>query len=327
MFYSFVIPVFNRPDHIEKLLECLVKQTYKGFEVIVIESGSSIKSDRVVQGFSAKLNIKYIFKSNDGQGYSRNRGMQEAKGDYFIILDSDILMPDTYLEVVDKTLEENYLDTFGGPDKLHPASSDFQKAVNFCMTSLLTTGGTRGKKSSVGKYYPRSFNMGVSRAVYEKTNGFKIPFMGEDIEWSQRIIAAGFKTGLIEDAYVNHERKSDLKGYFKQLNLFGKARINVSQLVPGSFKITHMLPIVYCAYVLLLVLLALVKSQLLLIFAIPFLAYNLALFISASLTYKSLKIGLNSVFLSNTLMVAYAKGMLSEFYKLYILKEKQIYKL
>jgi glycosyltransferase involved in cell wall biosynthesis len=327
MFYSFVIPVFNRPDHIEKLLECLVKQTFKNFEVIVVESGSSIKSDLVVEDFSSKLDIKYIFKGNDGQGFSRNRGMQEAKGDYFIILDSDILMPDTYLEVVDKSLKENLLDTYGGPDELHPDSSDFQKAVNFCMTSLLTTGGTRGKKASVGTYYPRSFNMGVSRAVYEKTNGFKIPFMGEDIEWSQRIIAAGFKTGLIEDAFVNHERKSDLKGYFKQLNFFGKARINISQLVPGSFKITHMLPIVYCAYFLLIVLLILIKPPFLLLAAFPFLAYNLAIFISATMTHKSLKIGLNSVFLSNTLMVAYAKGMLSEFYKLYILKEKQTYKL
>jgi glycosyltransferase involved in cell wall biosynthesis len=327
MFYSFVIPVFNRPDHIEKLLECLVKQTYKNFEVIVVESGSSIKSDKIIEQFADKLIIRYISKGNDGQGFSRNRGMKEAKGDYFVILDSDILMPETYLETVNNSLKENYLDTYGGPDQLHPESSDFQKAVNFCMTSLLTTGGTRGKKSSVGTYYPRSFNMGISREVYEKTNGFKIPFMGEDIEWSQRIIAAGFKTGLIENAYVNHERKGDFKGYYKQLNFFGKARINIRQLVPGSFKLTHLLPVAYCAYFLLLVILFATGAPFTLLIVIPFLVYNFSLFIAALATHKSLKIALTSVFLANTLMLAYCTGMLTEFYKLYILKKKQTYAL
>ncbi|AWW00646.1 glycosyltransferase [Arcticibacterium luteifluviistationis] len=327
MFYSFIIPVYNRPDHIEKLLNCLVSQTYKNFEVLVIESGSTIKSDEVVATFADKLNIRYIFKGNDGQGYSRNRGMQEAKGEYFVILDSDIVMPDSYLETVNESLKENYLDSYGGPDELHPESTDFQKAVNFCMTSLLTTGGTRGKKSSIGKYYPRSFNMGVSREVYETTKGFSIPFMGEDIEWSQRIIAAGFKTGLIEDAYVNHERKGTLKGYFNQLHFFGRARINISQLIPGSFKIVHLLPVAYCAYSLLLIFLFATNTPYKILLFVPFLLYNFFIRFSASAEHKSLKIGFTAVLLANTLMLAYCTGMLKEFYKLYVLKKKQTYKL
>lgn len=327
MFYSFIIPVYNRPDHIEKLLHCLVRQTYKNFEVIVVESGSTIKSDKVVESFQNQLNARYIFKGNDGQGYSRNRGMKEAKGDYFVILDSDIIMPDHYLETVDNYLTQNPLDAYGGPDRLHPESSDFQKAVNFVMTSFLTTGGTRGKKSSIGKYYPRSFNMGVSRAVYEKVGGFKIPFMGEDIEWSQRIIGAGFKSDLIEEAYVNHERKGNLKGFYKQIHFFGRARINISQLVPGSFKPAHLLPVAYCFYVLLVLALFLVPSPLANLALLPLALYIIAVLLSATSASKSLKIGIISVFLTNALMLAYCSGMIREFVKLYIFKKEQTYQL
>jgi glycosyltransferase involved in cell wall biosynthesis len=327
MFYSFIIPVYNRPDHIQKLLECLEAQTYTNFEVIVVESGSTIRSDEVVESFQNRLNVRYIFKGNDGQGFSRNRGMQEAKGDYFIILDSDILMPGHYLKTVDDYLKTNPLDAYGGPDRLHPDSTDFQKAVNFCMTSLLTTGGTRGKKSSVGKYYPRSFNMGVSRALYEKTGGFSIPFMGEDIEWSQRIAAAGFRSGLIENAFVNHERKSSLKGFYNQIHFFGRARINISKLIPGSFKLPHLLPVAYCLSLLATIILVLNQYVWSCLISLPFIFYTLAVFISAVGSYKSLKIGIYSVFLTNVLMLAYCSGMIREFFKLYILGKEQTYQL
>ena len=325
--YSIIVPVYNRPDHIKSLLECLTNQTFKNFEVIVVESGSTIKSDEVVESFKEKLDVRYIFKGNDGQGYSRNRGMKEAKGDYFIILDSDILLPNNYVENIEKHLKENYLDAFGGPDRLHPDSSLFQKAVNYCMTSFLTTGGTRGNKSLVGKYYPRSFNMGVSREVYEKVGGFNIPFMGEDLEWSSRIINAGFKTGLIENAYVHHERKGTLKSFYKQINFFGRARINISKLVPKSLKVVHTFPIFYCLYVIGLIYLALIASPLFYWAFIPFLAYNISLFVSSFLSSKHIAVGVLVLLCANALMLAYSSGMIKEYITLYILKKEQTYKL
>jgi glycosyltransferase involved in cell wall biosynthesis len=325
--YSIIVPVYNRPDHIQLLLECLSKQSYTNFEVLIVESGSTIKSDEVVGKFNDALDVKYIFKGNDGQGFSRNRGMKEASGEYFIILDSDILLPENYIENVNNYLSTNFLDAFGGPDKLHPSSTPFQVAANFCMTSFLTTGGTRGKKSAVGKYYPRSFNMGVSREVYEKTGGFNIPFMGEDIEWSHRIIDAGFKTGLIEKAFVNHERKSSIRTFYKQIHFFGRARINISKIVPKSFKLMHSIPILYCIYTLSLIALGVLCTMLLGVAAIPFVVYNLLILISATIKTKDLRIGFYSLVGSNALMWAYFTGMIKEFINLYILKNEQSYKL
>lgn len=316
--YSIIIPVYNRPDHIQSLLECLSQQTYKNFEVLVIESGSSIKSDKVVEKFRNNLDINYIYKSNDGQGFSRNRGMKEAKGEFFIILDSDILMPENYVEEVNKNITKEKLDAYGGPDNLHPDSTSFQKAVNYCMTSIMTTGGTRGKKSSVGKYYPRSFNMGVSREVYEKIGGYSIPFKGEDIEWSHRIIKAGFKTGLIEKAVVFHERKKTLKTFYKQINFFGRSRININKLIPGSFKILHLLPIIYVGYVLIAIILALIFPLYGKFLLLPFVIYNCLVFLTAAVEYKSFLVGLYSIITANTLMLAYTKGIIEEYFNLNI---------
>lgn len=325
--YSVIVPVYNRPDHIQSLLECLVRQTYKNFEVLIIESGSTIKSDEVVKKFSNLLSIRYIFKGNDGQGFSRNRGMKEANGNYFIILDSDILMPDDYVSQVDSYLQREKLDAYGGPDALHPDSTLFQKAVNYCMTSFLTTGGTRGKKSSIGKYYPRSFNMGISREVYEKIGGYNIPFKGEDIEWSHRILNAGFKTGLIEKARVFHERKKSLKTFYKQMNFFGKSRINVIKLVPGSFKLIFLLPVFYISYVVLSILATLFYSDFGILLLAPILFYNFLIILDASIKNKHFLVGFYSMIGTNTLMFAYANGLIKEYFNLYILKKEQTYKL
>jgi glycosyltransferase involved in cell wall biosynthesis len=173
MLYSFIIPVYNRPEEIQALLECILKQTYQNFEVLIIESGSEIKSDKVVQSFASQLDIHYYYKGNDGQGFSRNYGMARSKGDFFVILDSDVLLDPDYLQNLDEGIKADNLDAFGGPDKLHPAANDMQKAVNYSMTSFLTTGGIRGSKKNMGKFYPRSFNMGISRKVYEATGGYR----------------------------------------------------------------------------------------------------------------------------------------------------------
>ena len=325
--YSIIVPVYNRPDHVQSLLECLLKQTFRNFEVIIVESGSNIKSDKVVEKFKNDLDVRYIFKCNDGQGFSRNRGMQEAKSKFFIILDSDVLVSEDYVEQVDKHLSAEGLDAYGGPDKLHPASTLFQKAVNYCMTSLLTTGGTRGRKSSLGKYYPRSFNMGISREVFNTVGGYNIPFKGEDLELSHRIINAGFKIGLIEKAPVFHERKKTLKTFYKQINFFGQSRMNISKLIPNSFKFLHLLPIFYVGYVLLTAILALVFPMCAILLLLLFVFYNSLVFLTSVSAYKNFIVGWYSIILANTLMLAYATGMIREYFRLYILRKEQKYKL
>ncbi len=325
MFYSLIIPVHNRPDHIEKLLGCLAVQTFTDFDVNVIEDGSTRKADLIIDQFSDKLQITYLETPGLGQGFARNEGMKIAKGDFFVILDSDIVLEPGYMKAVNDGIQTQKLDCFGGPDALHPDSTDFQKAADFCMTSFLTTGGTRGGSKAVGKFYPRSFNMGISRKVFEVTKGFKIPFLGEDIEFSQRVMANKFKTGLIPEVVVYHERKRTPRLFYNQIHFFGRARINIAQLIPGSFKATHLLPLVFMAYLLLIVSGIFISPNYALWIALPYLLYNFLIFVSSFFTHKNLITSCWSVLMANALMIAYATGMIQEYWKLYILKKEQTY--
>ena len=312
MHYSFIVPVYNRPHEIQSLLACLTKQTFRNFEVLVVESGSSIKSDEVVKSFESALDIRYFYKANEGQGFSRNFGMERAKGDFFIILDSDVLLDTDYLKQVDEGIKTQKLDAFGGPDKLHPAATDKQKAVNYSMTSFLTTGGIRGSKKNMGKFYPRSFNMGISRKVYEVTGGYKLPFLGEDIELSARMMKFGFKTGLIEKAHVYHERKKDIGSYFKQMHWFGRARINIFRYFPHTLKIIHFVPVLFVLYLLIALISVFASTHLALILATPLFLFFTAILVDAYVQYKSIKVVLLSIPTFFIQLFGYAIGMLEE---------------
>lgn len=309
MFFSLIIPVYNRPDDMEVVLDGLAVQTYKKFEVIVVESGSDIKSDEVVEVFKDRLNIRYFYKANEGQGFSRNYGMERAKGDYLIILDSDIIIPPDYLEQVYQYLSEHQLDAFGGPDKAHESFTPVQKAVDYALTSYMTTGGTRGRKKQAGKYFPRSFNMGLSREVYEQTKGFKLPNCGEDIELSIRIQKMGYKTGLIPNAFVYHKRKKTLGDFFKQMIWFGRSRINIYRIYPESLKSIHLLPLFFCLYVLITLLMAFINSFPFKVSGSFLFIYFSLIFIHATARHRSLTIGILSVITSFSVFSGYAWGM------------------
>lgn len=241
--FSIIIPVYNRPNEIDELLESLTKQDFSGdFEILIIEDGSTIKSDVVVEKYKNELHLKYFFKENTGAGASRNFGMQQASGNYFIILDSDIIVPSQYLSTVKQTLENNFTDAFGGPDAAHQSFTALQKAINYSMTSVLTTGGIRGKKNGVGKFQLRSFNLGISKKAFETTKGFSKMKTGEDIDLTFRLWKSGFDTQLIPEAFVYHKRKSTLQQFFKQTYAFGTARPILNRKYPGSAKVTFWFP-------------------------------------------------------------------------------------
>lgn len=313
MLYSLIVPVYNRPDEIEDLLSCLVKQTYKDFEIVIVESGSTIPSDEVIAKYKDQLSIQHYMYKNAGQGFSRNFGMSKAKGDYFVILDSDILLDTDYLENLNRSLSENYLDQFGGPDRAHSSFSPLQKAIDFIMTSGLTTGGIRGNKKHVGKFHPRSFNMGFSREVYEKTQGFKYPYFGEDIELSRRILSLGFNSGLIPEAYVYHKRKKKLAHYYKQMFFFGRARIQIFKLFPDTLKLTHFFPTCFTLYYTGLIPLAIICPTWAGYAAIPLALYTSLIFKGALRTHQSLKVGLLAIPALFTQMTGYGLGFLKDF--------------
>ncbi|MCF2493238.1 glycosyltransferase [Dyadobacter chenhuakuii] len=244
--YSIIIPVYNRPDELQELLECLVHQTIKHFEVIIVEDGSKIMADAVVKSFEDKLNIKYFFKENGGQGFARNHGFERASGDYFILLDSDALVEPDYLAVVEQKLNTHYVDLYGGPDTDHPSFTPIQKAISYSMTSVFTTGGIRGKKNNMGgTFHPRSFNMGLSRQVWEKTGGFLTSRMGEDILFSIAALRLGFRSALIPEAFIYHKRRTQFIPFFRQLKFFGRARINIARFYPDELKLVHTFPLLF----------------------------------------------------------------------------------
>lgn len=314
MFFSLIIPVFNRPEDMQEVLEGLSQQTYTNFEVIVVESGSEIKSDQVVASFKDQLDIHYYLKGNDGQGFSRNYGLAKAKGDYLIILDSDIIIPSHYVQSVYNYLRHDYLDAFGGPDRGHESFTAVQKAADFALTSYLTTGGTRGRKKGAGTYYPRSFNMGMSREVYEKTKGYALPNCGEDIELSIRIQKWGFKTGLIPDAYVYHKRKKTLSGFFKQMEWFGKSRINLYRIYPESLKLMHLLPLGFYLYVLLMLAMFIFLPVLGWLMLITLITYFIAVLAEAFIRYRSFKVAVYSICTSASVFVGYGYGLVKYFF-------------
>lgn len=319
MLFSLIIPVFNRPDEVEELLESLTLQTYKDkYEIVIVEDGSSITCKEVVDSYSDKLDISYYFKANSGPGDSRNYGMKIAKGDYFIILDSDCIIPSHYLESVDLNLKKSYVDCFGGPDAALSTFSDVQKAINFSMTSFLTTGGVRGKSEKIEKFQPRSFNMGISKNAFEASEGFGYIHPGEDPDLSIRLWKLGYKTKLFSDSFVYHKRRIDWEKFYKQVNKFGKCRPILDLWHPEYKKITFLFPSVFMMGLLLSVMLLLVGYS---VGIYLYILYFIIIFIVSGLQNKSVSIGAFSVIAVFIQFYGYGSGYFKSFFKVHILKE------
>ncbi|MBD1391973.1 glycosyltransferase [Mucilaginibacter glaciei] len=320
MFLSIIIPLYNRPQEISELLQTLTLQTYKEFEVLVIEDGSVNKADEIVKGFADRLDIRYFEKANEGQGFTRNFGFERAKGDYFIIFDSDCLIPADYLQMVNDSLNTNWLDAYGGPDGAHPSFTPLQKAISYSMTSPFTTGGIRGGKKGIGQFHPRSFNMGISRRVWEKAGGFIITRLGEDIEYSIRIHSLGYKIGLIPNAIVYHKRRTDFLKFYKQIHFFGRARINIYKFFPSQLKLVHFFP-AFVTLGLLFTLIANVLQWPVAVLCNVLLAvYIMLIFFHAWWKNKSAKIAFLSIIAAFTQLTAYGLGFMQDYWKRVILK-------
>ena len=320
MYFSFIIPVYNRPDEIDELLQSLVQLDFENtFEVVIIEDGSTITCENVVEKYRSELVISYFFKPNSGPGDSRNYGMQHTNGDYFLILDSDCILPINYLKEVKKSLDNEFVDCFGGPDKALDSFSDIQKAINFTMTSFLTTGGIRGGSEKINKFQPRSFNMGLSKQAFEASNGFGNIHPGEDPDLSIRLWNLGYKTKLIKEAFVYHKRRIDWKKFYTQVNKFGKARPILNKWYPEYAKITYWFPSLFVLGFLFSLILCFVQIPYLLDL---YLTYFILLFIVSLFENKSFKIALFSLQAVLYQFYGYGKGFLQSYFNIFILRKK-----
>jgi len=346
MKYSIIIPVYNRPDEVDELLQSLTTQTFKDFEVVVVEDGSDIPCKEVVEKYADRLNLKYFTKPNSGPGQTRNYGVERSQGEFVIILDSDVVLPPGYLEATEKELEQengqrSMTDAWGGPDRAHESFSDVQKAINYSMTSFFTTGGIRGgKKQMDKKFYPRSFNMGIRRTLYQQLGGFSEMRFGEDIDFSIRIYESGARCRLFPEAWVWHKRRTDFKKFFKQVHNSGIARINLMKRHPGTLKLVHLLPMIFTLgtfacllFAFLFMILALlglftlwgapkpccVTAQMfciifgisgMLLFLLPLILFSMIIFMDSSFRNKSIKIGFLSIWASFIQLIGYGTGFL-----------------
>ena len=335
MKYSIIIPVFNRPDEVDELLQSLCEQTVKDFEVLLIEDGSTKDCKAIVEKYDGKLDVKYFMKPNSGPGQSRNYGAERASGRYLIVLDSDVILPTHYLQAVDAELEKNSVEAFGGPDSAHPSFTPVQKAISYSMTSFFTTGGIRGGKAKLDKFYPRSYNMGIRRDVYQQLGGFSKMRFGEDIDFSYRIVEAGYRPRLFPEAWVWHKRRTDFRKFFRQVYNSGIARINLEKRHPGTMKLVHLLPTVFTVGVIGLILISAVGRALMhyvdrdqfywLCFApwIPIILYSLIICVDSAIKNKSLKVGLLSIPAAFVQLMGYGFGFIESWWKRCILKQDE----
>lgn len=308
--YSVIVPVYNRIDEVEDLLQSLTKQSFTDFETIIVEDGSTMPCEDTVKKFQEQIDVKYYFKENEGRSIARNHGIERASGDYFIFFDSDCVIPENYFEILDKKLSSTPLDCFGGPDAAHSSFTPVQKAISFAMTSFLTTGGIRGGKIQLEKFVPRSFNMGYSRKVYERVGGFREMF-SEDIDMSTRIRMAGFSIGLISDAEVYHKRRVDFGKFWRQVHVFGMSRITLKLLYPDSLKVVHTLPALAVIIGLILVGLGITLSPL---WLLPLAIYIIAIFFAACISTRSVGIALLAIPASVIQILGYGTGFIRAYF-------------
>jgi len=330
---SVIVAVYRREDELRELLESLSLQTDKDFELLIVDDGSPESLEPVALSFAGRLNIRYFYKSNSGPGKTRNYGMERATGNYFIFLDSDTIIPATYIATVRRELGENYVDAYGGPDAAEERFTDLQKAITFSMTSFLTTGGIRGGKRHIGKFQPRSFNMGISREAFLATGGFGNLRIGEDPDLSLTLWEKGFSTRLLPEAKVYHKRRTSLRKFARQVYEFGAARPILNQRHPGSARLTFWFPSVFIAgllIALLLIPLALcgcgqscgMTPLFLLIVPAFYVLYTAAVVVSATIQFGSLKVGLLSKITTLVQFSCYGYGFLKSQFNLRILKRR-----
>ena len=358
--YSIIVPVYNRPDEVDELLQSLCEQDFTDFEVIIVEDGSQVPCEDVCRRYEDRLDLKYFAKPNSGPGQSRNYGAERAQGDWLIVLDSDVVLPKGYLASVEKSLNcqlstvNCQFDAWGGPDAAHDSFTPVQKAISYSMTSFFTTGGIRGGKAKLDKFYPRSFNMGIRREVYHELGGFSKMRFGEDIDFSYRIVEAGYQTALLPDAWVWHKRRTDFRKFFRQVFNSGIARINLTKRHPGTLKYVHVLPAIFTVGTILLAVVAFLGLVLALlglwaswprsgqqphcnhsilvtffgIFIIlaalsPLLLYSLVIFVDSSVRNRSLWVGLLSIPAAFVQLMGYGLGFLKAWWKRIVLKQDE----
>ena len=328
-FYSIIIPSFNRADELSELLKSFEQLDFPkdAYEVIIADDGSTDTTAELVKKFQDKksFTLTYCSQQNKGLGAARNLGMENAAGDFFVFVDSDVTVPPHWLNEIDLGLSREKADAFGGPDTYLDSFPALLKAINYSMTSFITTGGLRGKKGrKLAKFYPRSFNMGLSRKLQEKIGGFGNLRHGQDIEYSSRIIRSGAKVFFAEKAFVFHKRRTNLRRFLRQVFNWGIARINLYQIDPSMFEPLHAAPAAALILVLTVSAAAVFSPLFFWLFKIGLVSGLLVLLFSmadAAIKYKQLKPSFYLPLVIPIQVFAYGAGFIYNFIRRAVFKK------
>ncbi len=312
-FFSIIVPVYNRPEEVTELLESLSLQIFVDFEFILVEDGSLRKSDKLLEKYKQKFPIIYLDRENQGPAIARNTGMEVAKGDYLLFIDSDCIVPPDWMKKIHDYLGNDPVDCFGGPDRAAGSFNNVQKAISFAMTSLITTGGIRGGKHQVDKFYPRSYNLGISSKLYKEMGGFPITRMhpGEDMVFSIELIKRGYNTALFNNAFVYHKRRSTLNQFFRQVYRFGYTRYIISRVYPETKKVLYWIPSFFLFGSLFLITAGALFH---LYYLIPLLLLFVLIFSVSAYVNHSIKVGFLSIITSVMQLAGYGCGFASSFF-------------
>ena len=309
--YSIVVAVYNRPEEMEELLYSIENQSFRNFELIIVDDGSQMSSRQVFENFNKELDISYFYIENKGPALARNFGVSKSKGEWIIFFDSDCTIPKNYFHEVEFFLKNNKIDFFGGPDMMDKNFTYLQKSINFSMTSFFTTGGIRGSKKSLDKFLPRSFNMGIKKTAFNEVNGFSdIRQYGEDLDLSYKLIFNGNLSDLIPNAKVYHKRRTNLVNFLKQMFKSGKGRRFLDVKYEGVFRIFHLLPSLFFIGIIIGLILLLFDNILADSIQTLYGTYFLIIFFSSSYLNRNPLIGFISVITTFTQFIGYGIGYL-----------------
>lgn len=323
MYFSIVVPTFGRPDEVTELLESLVNQQYKEFEVILADGSSDNTVKQIADKYITRLILKHLHRPGLGISESRNLGVKNARGEIIVFFDSDCIIPPQYLEIVKTSLLAFPLDAYGGPDKADHSFNNTQKAISYAMTSLFTTGGIRGKKKHVGQYQPRSFNMGIRKDVFNALGGYSGLKVSEDIDLSIRLVKSGYRSGLLDDAYVFHKRRSTFYKFFRQVLSFGSGRIDLQLRHGDALKLVHLLPSLFTTYFFGGIIFSLFSKCFFWFWLSSLLTYSVAVLIDSSVQNRSLKVGFMSVYAAFVMLIGYGLGMIKAVFLRILFKSKK----
>ena len=107
MRYSIIVPAYNTEKYIDKCLKSIFSNTYKNFEVIIVNDGSTDKTEDIINKYIKKYdNIIYIKQKNMGLSLARNNGVKKATGDYLLFIDSDDYVEKNLLENINKDIDD-----------------------------------------------------------------------------------------------------------------------------------------------------------------------------------------------------------------------------